>query len=472
MSAPVTDVVGTRPVVVAGAGVSGVGIARLLHGLGVKVVLVDDNLERARSIPGVEGVDTFTASRLIDDAAIGLVVTSPGWRPSTPLLRHAAEKGLEVIGDVELCYRLDRAGVFGAPRTWLVITGTNGKTTTTAMLAEIMAAHDAAVGTRSAAVGNIGVAVADALVDPRRVDILVAELSSFQLHWSSELTPDTGCLLNLAEDHIDWHGSMAAYARDKARVFSARHAVAGIDDPLVVEQLRELGREDYTGFTLHEPRDNEVGVIDGRITYRRNGELIDIAPTEGIEPPGPAGILDALAASAVALTQDVPAPTIARALLGFRVAGHRGAIVHRGKKVWIDNSKATNPHAADAALAGIDGAVTWIAGGQLKGADVDELVATHADRLTSVGLLGADAAEIARALGRHAPKSRVFITEHTDPAAAMDELVAFAAHEPATTVLLAPAAASLDMFTGMAQRGQMFADAARSLDHSSEEETR
>src|SRR5699024_4987650 len=111
------------------------------------------------------------------------------WRPDNPLLLDAASAGLEVIGDVELAYRLDRAGRFGAPRTWLVVTGTNGKTTTTAMLAAMMQELGRDTGLRAEAVGNIGVSVADALVDPRRVDVLVAELSSFQLHWSKELTP-------------------------------------------------------------------------------------------------------------------------------------------------------------------------------------------------------------------------------------------------------------------------------------------
>ncbi|NLF30804.1 MAG: UDP-N-acetylmuramoyl-L-alanine--D-glutamate ligase, partial [Planctomycetes bacterium] len=148
---------------------------------------------------------------------------------------------------------------------------------------------------------------------------------------------------------------------------------------------------------------------------------------------------------------------------------HRGETVHTGPHgtVWVDNSKATNPHAAAAALAGHeDGEVVWLAGGQLKGASVDELVAKHAARLRAVGVLGVDREMITAAVRRHAPGVEVYATASTDPAGAMDELVSWAARlePPAKVVLLAPAAASLDMYTGMAQRGDLFAAAARRED--------
>ncbi|HZK31283.1 MAG TPA: UDP-N-acetylmuramoyl-L-alanine--D-glutamate ligase [Corynebacterium sp.] len=455
-------------VLVTGAGVSGTGTARLLIALGCSVVLVDDNQEALAAAcrdTGARPATTEDARILIDSQVVSAVVTSPGWRPDTPLLAYAHQVGIDVLGDVELAYRLDRAEVFGPARTWLVVTGTNGKTTTTAMLADMMARHAGDSGRRAQAVGNIGLAVANALTAEPRVDVLVAELSSFQLHWSSELTPDVGVLLNLAEDHIDWHGSFPDYAAAKAKVLGGRHAIIGADDPLVREQATATGRTDVISFTLGEPAPGQLGVQAGRLVDRTGGEAVDLGSAEGIEPAGPAGQLDALAAAAAARTQGVSAAQIAQVLAEFRVDGHRGAVVHHGTGQWVDNSKATNPHAADAALAGLRD-VLWIAGGQLKGAEVDDLVRAHAHRLSGVALLGVDRGVLAAALAEHAPDVAVFCSDSVDPEQAMDEVVVWAAQRvaPEQTVLLAPAAASLDMFTGMAHRGDTFAAAARRHD--------
>ncbi|WJY97921.1 UDP-N-acetylmuramoyl-L-alanine--D-glutamate ligase [Corynebacterium fournieri] len=447
---------------VAGAGVSGLGAAKLLAHVGARFSVVDDN-EQGRERAAALGYDTCTG----DEARarfteVGLVVTSPGWRPDTPLLVDAMSAGIEVIGDVELCFRLDRAGVFGAPRTWLVVTGTNGKTTTTGMLAQMMAEAGKDTSLRAGACGNIGVAVGEAMMAPERLDVLVAELSSFQLHWSSELVPDAGVLLNLADDHIDWHGSFAEYAAAKAKVLSAPVAVAGIDDAEVARLAEATGRSDIIGFTLGEPADSQVGVADGRVVAKLDGKTVDVASADGIEPAGAAGVLDALAATAVALTQGATAQHIQRALDAYQVQGHRGAVVHSGGGVnWVDNSKATNPHAAHSALTGA-GTVVWVAGGQLKGASVDAVVKAHAEQFRAVALLGVDRELIRASVQQVAPEVPVFVSDAQDPEQAMDEVVAWAATQaqPGDTVLLAPAAASLDMFSGMSARGDAFAAAA------------
>ncbi|RSZ62729.1 UDP-N-acetylmuramoyl-L-alanine--D-glutamate ligase [Corynebacterium hylobatis] len=443
----------TGTVLIAGAGVSGRGIVRLLERLGVDFTVADDNNLST-------GVTVAEARTVL--SRFSLVVTSPGWRPDNPLLVDAAAAGLEVIGDVELAYRLDRAGAFGPPRTWLVVTGTNGKTTTTAMLAAMMAQLGQDTGLRARAVGNIGVAVADALLDEQRVDVLVAELSSFQLHWSKELIPDAGVLLNLAEDHIDWHGSFTSYADAKGRALSGSVAVAGVDDPVVRAVLARADVDNHIGFTLAEPGVGQFGLIGGQLVDNTGDAPVILAPVAGIQPAGPAGVLDALAAAAIARSQGATPEHIAAALAAFQVDGHRGQIIaETGGVTWVDNSKATNPHAADAALAGLDN-VIWLAGGQLKGADIVPLIRSHAHRLKAVGLLGADAPRIAAAMAEHAPHVPVHHTTRTDPEQAIAELVGWAADTAGAgdTVLLAPAAASLDMFTGMAQRGDLFAAAA------------
>ncbi|MCS4536192.1 UDP-N-acetylmuramoyl-L-alanine--D-glutamate ligase [Corynebacterium sp. HS2168-gen11] len=440
-------------VIVTGAGVAGVGAAKMLVSLGNTVFIADDNetaLARALEVTGASGGTTVQAQDLLDDA--NLVVTSPGWPPTTPFLEAAAARGVEVIGDVELCYRLDRAEVFGQPRTWMVITGTNGKTTTTQMLTAMMQE----AGVQAAAVGNIGVSIAEALQQQNRIDVLVAELSSFQLHWSSQLRPDVGILLNLAEDHLDWHGSMQAYAEAKAKVLQAPIAIAGIDDAMV----REYAPGAY-GFTLAPPKPGQVGIVEHMLIDAAFDHNLVVAPAVGIQPPGPAGLYDALAAVAAARSQGVEPAAIARALANFQAAAHRGQIVAtKGTIVAVDNSKATNPHAADIALAAYD-RVIWIAGGQLKGAQVDELVQRHADKLQAVGLLGVDRAMIAEAVQRYAPHAEIFTVDSQDPHAAMHALAhwAVARAVPGDAIVLAPAAASLDMYTGMGQRGDIFAAA-------------
>lgn len=443
-------------ILVAGAGVSGLGIAGMLHELGLDVVVADDNdtaRHRLMELIDVRDISTAEARAHLDDYSI--VVTSPGWRPDSPLLVDAAAHGLEVIGDVEVSWRLDRAGVFGAPRTWLVVTGTNGKTTTTAMLAAMMKQG----GRAAEAVGNIGVPVSAALLAKERVDVMVAELSSFQLHWAPTLTPDAGLVLNLAEDHIDWHGSFREYALAKTKVLTGPVAVIGADDDLLVSLTTEEGCEDLIGFTLSEPGERQFGVRNGHLVDNAFGDNVVLAPAGGINPSGPAGVLDALAAAAIARSQGVAAEAIAQALADFEVSGHRGQVVtvHNGVE-FIDNSKATNPHAADSALAGKD-SVIWILGGQLKGADISQLVATHAHRIKAALVLGVDRLEILAALDEHAPAAQVHATESTDPVGAMEELIAIAFRiaEPGDSVLLAPAAASLDMYKGMGERGDIFA---------------
>ena len=313
--------------------------------------------------------------------------------------------------------------------------------------------------------GNIGVSPFDALAADPRVDILVAELSSFQLHWSSQLHPEVGALLNLADDHLDWHGSFAAYAADKAKILHGTHAVIGIDDEYVREHW--AGSTSATSFTHTEPATGQVGVSEGGLLVNdvagMRATVIEDVTT--IRPAGMAGVLDAAAAAAMAALAGAQPESITAGLESYVVAGHRGEIVlEQGGVTYIDNSKATNPHAAEVAMRGLN-SVVWVAGGQLKGADVTDLLRTHAARLKAAVLVGVDKHVLARALHDAAPHVPVTLVDSHDPAGAMEEAVAAAVQhaDAGDTVLLAPAAASLDMYTGMSQRGDLFAAAARRL---------
>ena len=448
-----------KRVLVAGAGVSGRGCVRLLQTLKVEVTVADSNSETLRLVAEEFGVATIHVNEA-QPSDYDLVVTSPGWRPTSPLLVAATEAGIEVIGDVELAFRLDQGDFFGPPRRWLVVTGTNGKTTTTGMLAKIMGCYAERNNQRALAVGNIGLSVLEALLEPERVDILVAELSSFQLFWSRTLCPEVGVVLNLAEDHIDWHGSFAEYAAAKSQALTGHTAIVAREDAAV--EALSAPADNVSGFSSQTPDSGDIGVIGDWIVDSEGNKL---ATTVGLQPPGKAGVLDAAAAVAVALAAGANPQDIAEGLAAYTVAGHRGAVVHKAAGVnFIDNSKATNPHAAEAALDGLHN-VVWLAGGQLKGAAVDELLTRHKHRLKAVVLIGQDRKIIADACARLAPDLDVEVVEDTNPRSAMSAAVSAALQHAVAgdTVLLAPAAASLDMYTGMAQRGDEFAAAARNL---------
>ncbi|BBY83266.1 UDP-N-acetylmuramoyl-L-alanine--D-glutamate ligase [Mycolicibacterium pulveris] len=458
-------------VLVTGAGLTGRSVSAVLEPTGVRLTICDDDpLALQRLITPAAVVTTAQAEADIGDYA--LVVTSPGFSPDTPVLAAAARAGVPIWGDVELAWRLDRAGEFGPPRRWLVVTGTNGKTTTTSMLHAMLIA----AGRRAALCGNIGNPVLDVLAEPS--DILAVELSSFQLHWAPSLRPDAGAVLNVAEDHLDWHGSLAAYARDKARVLDGRVAVVGLDDPLASTLLETAAAPVRTGFRLGAPGPGELGVRDGMLIDNAFGDQVRLAEAAAIPLAGPIGVLDALGAAALARAVDVPAEAIAAAMSRFQVGRHRAEVVATVDGVtYVDDSKATNPHAAQASIAAYP-RVVWIAGGLLKGASVDELVASVADRLVGAVLIGRDREVIANALSRHAPNVPVVTpvtgedfgmlgANGTDETGrmVMSAVVAAAQDlaEPGDTVLLAPAGASFDQFSSYGHRGDAFAEAVRAL---------
>jgi UDP-N-acetylmuramoylalanine--D-glutamate ligase len=457
-------------VLVAGARVTGRAILAALTPLGVRATLTDDSPSALTTYAqsGVAVIDAANAADQITD--FDLVVTSPGLPPTAPVLAAAAAAGVPIWGDVELAWQLDNSGRFGPPRRWLVVTGTNGKTTTTSMLHAMLVA----AGRRALLCGNIGDPVLDVLDQP--AEMLAVELSSFQLHWAPSLRPEAGVVLNVAEDHLDWHQTMDAYARDKARVLDGRVAVVGLDDPVAAGLLAGAAAPLRVGFRLGMPAPGELGVRDGVLIDNAFGEQLALAETASIPVAGPVGVLDALAAAALARAVDVPPQAIADALAGFRVGRHRAEVVDVVDGVtYVDDSKATNPHAAQASIAAYP-RVVWIAGGLLKGASVDELAAAVANRLVGAVLIGRDRTLIRDALSRHAPDVPVveLVTgedsgvqgEIEDSVTRLMTAVVDAARGlagPGDTVLLAPAGASFDQFSGYGQRGDAFASAVAAL---------
>ncbi|MEB4210677.1 UDP-N-acetylmuramoyl-L-alanine--D-glutamate ligase [Mycobacterium sp. 94-17] len=482
LEAPLEPLAPGAPVLVAGGGVTGKAVLAALTRFGAAPTLCDDDPGRLRPFADA-GVATASTSAAVEQVArYALVVVSPGFAPTAPVPVAAAAAGVPVWGDVELAWRLDAAGHYGPSRRWLVVTGTNGKTTTTSMLHAMLTAG----GRRSLLCGNIGDPVLDVLDQP--AELLAVELSSFQLHWAPSLQPEAGAVLNIAEDHLDWHGSLAAYAAAKARVLDGRVAVVGLDDGRAAALLDTARAAVRVGFRLGEPAAGELGVRGGHLVDRAFADDLALLPVASIPVPGPVGVLDALAAAALARCVDVSAEAISSAIANFRVGRHRAEVVAVADGVtYVDDSKATNPHAAEASVLAYP-RVVWIAGGLLKGASVDAEVARMSSRLVAAVLIGRDRHEVAEALSRHAPDVPVLhvvtgedagmdatavvlgadvteVKQRDDDlgTAVMNAAVAAArtVAKPGDTVLLAPAGASFDQFTGYAHRGDAFASAVR-----------
>ncbi len=463
-------------VLVAGLGVSGRAAAEVLLARGARVTTVDEKA------PDADLADPA----VVDLAATDLVVASPGWPPHHPFLAAATAAGVAVCSEVELAWRLraDRTGGDG-PAPWVVVTGTNGKTTTVSMLSSILTA----AGLRAPAVGNVGDPVVAAAVDPAN-DVLAVELSSFQLHFTTSLAAEAAMVLNVAPDHLDWHGGLEEYAAAKARVYAGVRTACVYDvaEPRVEAMVRDADVEEgarAVGITRGVPAPGQVGVVEGILVDRafhlpfddpqrrdHAAELAHVADLQHLAGPdgvvAPHVLTDALAAAALARAHGVPARAVRDGLRAYRAGAHRTALVRTLDDVaYVDDSKATNAHAASAALrAFAPGSVVWVAGGLAKGARFDDLVAERADRLRAVVLIGVDPEPLADALGRHAPSIPVERVDPTETGTVMTRAVTSARRlaRSGDTVLLAPACASMDQFASYAARGDAFAHAVAELD--------
>jgi len=468
--------------VVAGFGASGYAAADNLTHLGASVTVLADNATAAQ-LEKAELLEILGASVKLHAGAtdqlpdeVDVVVTSPGFRPDAPLLARARERGIPVWGEVELAWRLRDPD---HPAPWLCVTGTNGKTTTVQMLDSILRA----AGLRSVAAGNVGLPLTEAVMDPEPYDVLAVELSSFQLHYVSTMAAESAVVLNFAEDHLDWYSGesgMDDYAQDKGRIYQGveRACVYNVADPTTERLVREADVVEGAraiGFTLGIPSVGMVGVVEDILVDRafveeRQSSAAELCAISDLASSAPHYIANALAAAALARAHGISQTAVRDGLRAFRPDGHRIAVVaeHAGV-TWVDDSKATNPHAAQSSLAAYD-PVVWVAGGLAKGATFDELVRQIGGRLRSVVLIGRDRAVIAEALARHAPDVPVIEvtageTGPVDGADLMARVVgaAAAAAHPGDTVLLAPGCASMDQFTDYAARGDAFAAAVRAV---------
>lgn len=441
-----------HPVII-GLGASGRAALRLLRACGIDAAV----LPRGDHPEAVDAARRDGARLINDDvlpAETDVVVPSPGVPEHDRVVAEARTRGIEVWSEPELATR-------ATGRTLLAVTGTNGKTTTT----ELVTAMLATSGVAAQACGNIGLPVCDAVLDTEPDTALVAELSSFQLRYVSTLRATIGAILNVAPDHLDWHGDLDAYAAAKAQIWSGQSpddwAVANHDDDTTLALQRSSARGRSAQFSGTRPVDVGVGVADGWMVASAEREDEQIVALDDLPVRSAHHLANVAAAASVAWLHGARIDAIATAARDFRPGRHRGDIVAVIDDVtYVDDSKATNPHAAAAAL-NTDRPIIWIAGGRAKGVDLSGLAGQL--RPVREALLIGEAADELEAI---CASARVAARRCADLDTAVATAVAIA--QPGDTVLLAPACASFDQFRDYRERGDVFAAAVRrhtSSDH-------
>ena len=389
-----------------------------------------------------------------------LAIVSPGWKMDHPAILNLKSAGTKVIGEIDFAWQVKQ--VLAPNQKWIALTGTNGKTTTIKMIESIFQAAKI----NGVACGNVGQTVIASVCAEKPFDYLAIELSSFQIQWSELPRYQSVAILNIAEDHIDWHGSFEDYAAAKLKLLKqAEKSFVNKSDP---ELVKRVGKETVIWFSLETPNPNELGLVENLLIDRTfsptPSQANEIAELVDITPTAPHNVLNALAASALVLSIGINYEAIKLGLRNFSPDHHRMELVLSKNEInWIDDSKATNPHAAAASLLSYF-QIIWIAGGLAKGASMDELVSRCAKRIKSVILIGQDRELISDAFAKFSPATEIIrVDQSTDSKQLMNDVVmqAIKLAKPGDTVLLAPACASMDQFDSYVERGQLFAQAVK-----------
>ncbi|MCX6496795.1 MAG: UDP-N-acetylmuramoyl-L-alanine--D-glutamate ligase [Rhodoluna sp.] len=461
--------------VVYGLGVSGFSVADTLNELGAQVLVIADKAEAEvvdiLDVLGVQhliGKDPANVQERFAAFTPDVLITSPGIRPDNSLIVQARAAGIQVWTDIDLAWRVrDKAGVASQ---WICITGTNGKTTVTQLVEKMLVT----AGIKAAACGNIGIPILDVVRDPAGFEVLVVELSSFQLEYINSIEPMASVVLNLAQDHLDWHGSMNQYGLAKGKIYNNTKicCVYNAGDKTTSELLQAAVNTDSAqavGFTVNTPAPNEIGWVEDILVDRAFVddpsvalELASLSDLNSSIVLSPHLMSNIAAAASLARAAGVQPSEIATALQQFELDAHRIQLVFAKDGIsWVDDSKATNPHAAAAALASFD-SVVWVVGGLLKGVDISDLVSRYASKVRAAIVIGLDRAPVLDAFAKLAPSTQVFEIV-SEPGEIMNEVVRIAKDvaREGDTVLLAPAAASMDQFKDYAQRGEFFATAVK-----------
>lgn len=441
-------------VLVVGAGVTGRALANFVATRATSVQLLDEKAEGAlRSIP----------------AHIDLAIISPGWRSDHPIIRELEAREIPSISEIDFAWQMKQR--IAPEQRWIALTGTNGKTTTIQMVESIMQS----AGVAGVACGNVGRTVIES-IDPE-IEILAIELSSFQIHWSHRARFEAIALLNISPDHIDWHGSFESYRDAKLKLVAmSERALINISDATLSRAWPELERSHSSTlipFHLGSPAAGEIGLVEDLIVDRAlvadPNQAEVLVELDSLPSKAPHNVSNSMAAAALAKLIGINPEAISQGLQSFVLDHHRLERVAEVKDVlWIDDSKATNPHAATAALLAHT-SVIWIAGGLAKGADMDELVRATSSRIRAAILIGTDAPLIRSALTSVRPDLKIVevgaVGDGLSGEEIMRRVVTLAKNlaSRGDTVLLAPACASMDQFTSYAERGRLFQEMVQEI---------
>ena len=446
----------TKNTLIVGGGTTGKSLANYLSSLGASFTVFD---EKATTHNGLD------ATTEIDDYSIyDLAIVSPGWRQDHLVIANLQSAGVEILSEIDFAWNLKTE--MNPDQIWLAVTGTNGKTTTIQMLESIFIA----AGISGIACGNVGTTVVDALTGGDKFDVLAIELSSFQISWSSLPEYQAVAILNIAQDHIDWHGSFEEYANAKMKLLTqSKTALLNLNDPeVILRSASWTGRKVFFGFD--SPQAGEIGLVEDLLIDRAFVSSTDaaevIAELSDVKPAVPHNVANAMAAAGLALAIGTAHPKVKSGISNFELDKHRlQTVLSKDGITWVNDSKATNPHAATAALLSHLSNI-WIAGGLAKGAKMDDLVHRTASRIKAAIIIGKDGEQIATALEKHAPAVKIYRMPKSDtPEELMDHVVACAKEiaELGDTVLLAPACASMDQFNSYSHRGDLFSQSVSNL---------
>ena len=436
-----------KRILILGGGITGTAVAKVLEELGAVIKIADEK-------PQLD----FATHPIAELAKLDfdLAVVSPGWKPNHPLITEVQNAGIPITNEIDIAWQL--RNLRHPNQKWIAITGTNGKTSTTELTTSMLQES----GISAEACGNVGTTVIETVWRESSPDILVIELSSFQIHWMKEAQFVAGAILNIADDHSDWHGSFAEYAKAKIKLlnFTPIAILNGNDNYLSTAVNSYSGRKVF--FSLETPAPGELGLVEEVLVDRafvtNPKEASAICELKDIQPTVPHSVANTLAAAGLAISVGADYDAIMRAIQKFKPGHHRLEMVLEKNGIkWINDSKATNPHAAQAALFA-NHQVIWIAGGLAKGAKFEELISKCKGRIKSALLIGTDRELIASELEKNQINYHRIDGENVMEAVVKKALMLA---EPGDTVLLAPACASMDQFKNYSDRGDQFAAAAR-----------